>query len=100
MPKKQLEIPGTEVASIPEIEEAAELYVKARDRRMRLTEQEIAAKVNLLQVCVANEDKLTVNQDGDRCYTYEDEMVILKRGKANVKVKLIRENAGDESDED
>jgi hypothetical protein len=98
MPKKQLEIPGTEVDSIPEIEEAAELYVKARDRRMRLTEQEIAAKVNLLQVCVANEDKLSPNQDGDKCYTYEDEMVILKRGKANVKVKLLREK--DESDDE
>lgn len=100
MPKKQLEIPGTEPQSIPEIEEAAETYVKARDKRMRLTEQEVAAKVNLLQVLLTNQEKMSPGEDGTRVYRYDDEIVILKPGKVGVKVKAVHDDDDSGEDED
>lgn len=100
MPSKQLKIPGTEPASIPEIEEASENYVRARDKRMRLLESEITAKTNLLQVLLQHEDKLSANEEGNKVYRYDDLVVILKRGKLNVKVKSAHddEEAGDDEE--
>lgn len=66
MPKRQLEIPGTEAPSIPEVEDAAEAYVKARDSRMRLTEKEVAAKINLTQVLLAHEAELAPGENGTK----------------------------------
>lgn len=37
MARQQIEIPGTELPHIEEIEQAAENYVKVRDKRMALT---------------------------------------------------------------
>ena len=37
---KQAEIPGTEPKRIKAVEEAVDLYVDARDKRMKLTEKE------------------------------------------------------------
>ncbi len=96
---KQKELEGMEAPSIPEIEEAADTYVKARDKRMRLTEQEVAAKVNLLQVLLSHEKELSPGEDGTKVYRFDDEMVILKPGKVGVKVKALHEDE-DEEDED
>lgn len=99
MAKKQLEIPGTERPSIKEIEEAAEVYVDARDKRMRMLEKEIAAKANLLTVLLAHEGELETDGEGNRVYSYDEEIVILKPGKRNVKVRALKE-AEDNDDED
>ena len=37
MAKRQQEIPGAERQTIKEIDDAAEMYVEARDKRMKLT---------------------------------------------------------------
>jgi len=84
---KQKELPGVERESIPAIEAVADAYVKVCDRRMKLTEQEITAKAVLLEVVTKHADVLAVNGDGQRIYRFEDEVVILEPGKANVKVK-------------
>lgn len=99
MARKQLEIPGTERVRIEEIESAADNYVKVRDKRMRLTEQEVAAKVNLLQILLQNEEKLSPNAEGDKTYAYDDEIVILRSGKRNVKVKAVKDSEGEDEDE-
>lgn len=99
MPKKQTELAGMEGPSIPEIEQAAEAYVKARDSRMRLTEKEITAKTKLIQVVLEHEKELSSNPDGEKIYRYDDEMVILKPGKRNVKVKAVHEDE-EQEDED
>lgn len=96
MPKKQSELPGVESQSIPEIEEAAENYRSVRDKRMALTEKEVAAKVNLIQVVQAHAKELTPNGDGKLCYRYDDQLVMLT-DKINVKVKT---DHGDNEDED
>lgn len=50
MGKRQLEIAGTERKQIKEIDDAAEAYVEARDKRMKLTEKEVATKQALIDV--------------------------------------------------
>lgn len=95
---KQLEIPGAERPKIKEIEEAAEGYVNLRDKRMRILTQEIAAKENLLQIMIAHSKDLPKNAEGEVHYRYDDELVILKPGKNNVKVKAVHDD-GDDDDE-
>jgi hypothetical protein len=84
---KQQEIPGTESPKIKEIEVAAEAYVDVRDKRMRLTEKEVTAKTNLIQVVQDHAKELSADKDGRPCYRFDDLIVILKPGKTNVKVR-------------
>lgn len=96
---KQTELPGTERPSIAPIEDAAEFYRKTRDSRMKLTEREIVAKTNLIQVMQEHQKQLSKNEDGDFVYRYDDEIVILKNGKVNVKVKAVHDDESDDGDE-
>ena len=94
MPKNE-ELPGMERPKIKEIESAADAYVSARDRRMKLTESEIAAKAKLIETVQKFADKLNVDGDGNRIYRYDDLVVILS-DKVNVKVKSASEPEADE----
>lgn len=95
MPKAQTELPGVEAPTIKEIEEAAENYVAVRNKRMSLTEKEIAAKTNLTQVMQEHASKLGRNADGNSCYRYDDQIVILS-DKINVRVKTDHAEDDDE----
>lgn len=97
MGKQQMEIPGTERPKIKPIEEAAEAYRAIRDKRMRLTEQEVTARTNLITVMEKNRDKLSVDSEGSAIYCYEDEMVILSE-KATVKVRTASNDGGEDDD--
>ena len=55
---KQARLPEMDDAAIEEIEDAARIYVKARDRRMQLTDAEVAAKETLLAT-MQKHDKMT-----------------------------------------
>ncbi len=98
MTKKQTELEGMERVSIVEIDKAADHYVTVRDKRMKLTEQEVTAKTNLLQVVLEHESELSKNADGELVYRYDSEIVIVKPGKANVKVKGAHEEDEEESE--
>ncbi len=101
MPKKQIEFQseGMERASIKEIEAAADRYVAIRDKRMQLTESEVVAKNNLIAALEKHKDQLSpTGKDGQLCYTYEDEVVLLTPVRVEVKVKKAK--SADESDED
>ena len=89
-------IPGTEAPKIKAIELAAEKYVDVRDKRMALTEKECQAKQALIETVITHQDKLSVNADGERLYRFDDLVVILKPGHANVKVR----HATDDTDKD
>lgn len=88
MAEKSQDFPGMERPSIKAIDNAAEEYVQIRDKRMKLTENEVAAKTKLMDVMEKNYDKLGIDGDGNRIYRY-DEMVVIFSDKKNVKVKHI-----------
>lgn len=94
---KQKELDGMERPTIKEIEEAAEDYVDARDRRMKMTEKEVACKSVLLQLMIKHESELSKNGEGELIYRYEDEEVRLLPGKANVKVKAVHDTDEDDN---
>jgi hypothetical protein len=96
---KQLEISGTERPVIKEIEDAAEAYVRARDKRMKLTGAQCEAKAALLTVVKAHEGELSVDGEGNRVYRYDDYLVTLK-SKRNIKVKTAHEDEDSEGDDE
>lgn len=98
--QQEIEIsgPGVSRVKIDDIEQAAQKYVTIRDQRMALTEQEITLKVNLIQTVLAHQDQLVTNEDGNKCYHFDEMIVVLKPGKPNVKVK--RDPEGDADDDD
>lgn len=79
--------PGVERVSIPEVEKAARIYVTCRDERMELLEEEIEFKKKLREVMHANEDKIGKDRDGSMIYRFGDQLIVLKPGKEDVKVK-------------
>ena len=95
MPKNQLEIPTMERPKIKAIEDTAQDYVTIRDKRMKLTEQEIVAKASLIETMLKHEDKLCVDGEGNRIYRFDDEVVLLSQ-KTGVKVR----HAADPDDDD
>jgi hypothetical protein len=83
MAKKQLEVPGTERKTNKEIDDAAEGYVEARDKRMKLGEKEKAAKDSLIAVM----KKHGVN-------VYKDEsagLIVMLQVKDGVKVSAAED---------
>jgi hypothetical protein len=62
--RKQMQIPGTERKSVPEVEEAAQAYREVRDERCELSRKEKQKKLELLAVMKAHKVKK---------YKYDDE---------------------------
>jgi len=91
IPKRpfQTEIPGTERPKIKEIEEAAEAYVTVRDRRMALTEKEVAAKEQLASLMHTHADTIGRDAEGGLSYRYDDMLVTLKPKDEVLKVKHV-----------
>ncbi len=85
MAKKQTELKGIEAPSIPEIDEAAELYVEYRDKRTEFQEKEKDAKEKLQALMEAKKLKT---------YRFDDNIVELT-GTTKLKVK----RAGEETEE-
>lgn len=83
-----------EAPRIKEIDKAAEAYVTARDKRMKLTTAEVTAKQNLLQVCRDHESELSSDGNGILRYRYDD-MVVEWTKKDKIKV---RHSVDDESE--
>src|ERR1700759_4183562 len=96
MAKRQQELAGMERDSIPEINAAAEAYVKARDKRMKLTEEEVDAHDDLVEAMKRH--KVRVYKD-----TEADPPLIMTRTSTEVvgKVKVsIAAKARKEADGD
>ena len=92
---RQKELSGVERETIKEIDDAAEAYVEARDKRMALTKKEVDAKDALIAVMRTHRRKV-----------YKDEnaspplVVTLKDGKATVKVQTADGVPGGEPEGD
>jgi hypothetical protein len=62
---RQKDLPGIERESIPEINAAAEAYVKARDKRMELTKEEVATHEALAETMKRHKVKVYKDSDAD-----------------------------------
>lgn len=78
----QVEIAGTERVKIPELDNLIARYVKIRDSRMSLTEQEIAARQALEKGMAEHKVEEYKTSDGER-------MAYLKASDVRAKVKLL-----------
>lgn len=92
---RQKELSGIEKESVKEIEEAAESYVEARDKRMKLTEKEVERKAALIEVM--RKHKRTVYRDDNAAPPL---LVTLKEGTVSVKVTRVDGVDGGDGDEE
>ena len=81
--KRQADLPamlgkGVEKPSIAEIDEAAEEYMKWRDKRMAITPEEVQSKKTLLELMLKH--KLDT-------YEFDDKVVTVERKPETVRVK-------------
>lgn len=90
---EQFEIPGTGRASIKEIDSASEQYVNIRDRRMHLTEKEVAAKRVLSDLMRVHAESIGRGDDGGLAYRYDDMLVTLKPKDAVLRVKHVADDS-------
>lgn len=89
---KQKELEGFERPKVQELEDLAEVYVKSRDKRMKLTKQESADKVALIEGM--KKHKLsTYRLDGG-------EVVVISSGPSQVKVTAPQEPEAEEEAEE
>jgi hypothetical protein len=97
----ELEIkgPGVERVVIKEVESAALEYMGLRDERMETLEEEVEAKKRLLEVMHANAERIGKDRDGSMTYRFGDQMIILKPGKEEIKVKSVPGETKDEESE-
>ncbi len=91
MAKRQLEIAGTEREENKAVALAGVAYVAERNRRMKLTEKEKAAKDAL--IAVMRSEKVTVYRDDDAG------VIITLTSKDNVKVTEVDDENGGDVDE-
>lgn len=83
MPKKNQDLPGiegkgVEKPSIKEIDEAADTYIGARDKRILCSAREVETKTRLMELMKRNKLKT---------YEYDDHIVELVMTEETVKVK-------------
>lgn len=88
--------PGVAPVRIKAVDEAAEEYVKVRDRRMGLTKKEVQAKQNLIDIIHKNAEKIGADDAGIMRYEYDDVVVELSPGKEQLKVRTATNPAGEE----
>lgn len=88
-----VEGPGVAPVRIPEVDRLADDYIKERDKRVRLTPREIAAKQKLIEAL--HEHKELTGPDGTLTYRYDTVLITLEPGKEKLKVKDVTEEEQD-----
>lgn len=92
---RQKELSGIERESIKEIDDAAEAYVTVRDKRMKLTKEEVEKRDGLIEVMRRHRRKVYRDDNASPPL-----LVTLKDGKASVKVQTADGVDGGEPDGD
>lgn len=78
---------GVEPLRIPELDQLAQKYVVERDKRLRMTPKEVAAKSELIEALHDYADKIGRQKDGSLIYRYGDMVISLIPGKEKLKVE-------------
>lgn len=86
-----IEGPGVAPKRIQEIEKAAEAYTTVRDKRVKLSAEEVVAKGNLIGLLHAHEAEIGKDENGVIRYKFDDTLVELAPKKEVLKVKDISE---------
>lgn len=96
----ELGIEGAGVAPvvIPEVEAAADKYIKIKDARCKISPKEIAAKGELIDVIHKNREKLGQNAAGETIYRYDDLVIKLIPGPEKLSIKEAREDGGTDAE--
>jgi hypothetical protein len=89
-----VEGPGVSPVSITEIEDLADKYADARDKRMKLTTKEVEAKTNLLAALHAHEKEIGKDGEGAIRYVYnggekDRRVIVLKPSDEKLTVKDV-----------
>lgn len=79
---------GVSPVQIADVDRLAEIYVRERDKRMKLTPREVNAKQNLVAALHAHESKLK-QPDGTIVYRFDSLAITLTPGKEKLKVEDI-----------
>jgi hypothetical protein len=86
-----MEGPGVAPVRIAAIDKLADDYIRERDKRVRLTPREVAAKSKLVDALHENADKIGTNAEGAIVYRYDTIVLILTPGKEKLQVKDVSE---------
>lgn len=89
---------GVAPIRIKAVDDAAEEYVKIRDRRMGLTKKEVQAKTNLIDIIHKNAEKIGADDEGIMRYEYDDVVVELSPGKEQLKVRTATSPDGGDAE--
>ena len=79
---------GVSPVSIPDVDRLAEIYVKARDKRLKETPKEVTAKQNLIAAMHAHEKDIK-QPDGTLIYRFDEMVITLTPGKEKLKVEDV-----------
>jgi hypothetical protein len=96
---KQRELPamtgkGVAPLRIAELDKLAEAYCVERDKRLKLTPKEVAAKTKLSEAMHRHEAKLR-QPDGTMLYRYDERRIILTSGKEKLRVEDVSDESED-----
>ena len=86
-----IEGPGVAQPRIQEIDDLADDYIKERDKRLRMTPREVAAKLKLIDALHTNAKQIGLQPDGTLIYRYDTVVITLEPGKEKLKVKDVEE---------
>lgn len=79
---------GVERVRIAEIDSLADAYVTERDKRLKLTPREVAAKTKLIDALRRHSNRLE-QPDGSLLYSYDESIIRLTHGKDKLKVESL-----------
>lgn len=88
--------PGVSPVSITEVDEAADVYVDIRDKRVRMTAKEVTAKGNLIDLLHANADKIGRDGQGTIRYEHDGRVILLQSKGEKLSVKELTDKQDEE----
>jgi hypothetical protein len=84
--------PGVAAVNIPEVDELAAVYARARDKRMEQTPKEVESKKKLIAALHKYEDQIGRDKQGVLRYRYEGLIVELSFAEEKLKVRKADED--------
>lgn len=92
---KQTYIPGTEPPSIPDLDDAMEVYQDIKGRRCALTAKETEAKQSMVALAKAHADKIGKDSNGVLKYKSDHLVLVIAPKDEAVSVKPVSDDDED-----